>query len=1197
MLNKIAHLSDIHITRNPSRHAEYQQVFFRTIAQLEQDAPDAIVIAGDLFHDYISASNEATLLAGKFLLGLACIAPVVITRGNHDYDRFRPQRVDSVQTCVDLLDNERVRYLNNTGFYRQDNVIWVVWHHGQALSPWNTLKESRKKGYPEGFYSDDIEGLLNEYGDLDGIRGAGYTLIDLFHDPIGGAKACNGQEFGDGAYLRTSDMKGELAFFGDIHLRQFFTRPGELKPFAAYSGSLIQQHFGEPVGGHGYLLWDLETRDVRGVEVPNDVCYYTLYVDQGTDYDELALSLPEPLAPLPLVRVYWRDNSLQQSQLNKTKLRKYLKDRYGATVTFDPHPADQFTAGARMGAPVDELDLSDALVQRQLLREYLLANGASETQCQGIEVLDDQIVERLRVAEAASGEDTGPLLGEHTGEVRLLALRIDNFQSIETLELDLEHHPGLWQIKGANETGKTNIAMSLMYLHWGNTLGTVVVKNGEIRARPEKNGDNRFINNKRDQDFCQVSADYDLGSALVRVTRRSERKWKRAKAGEAREISKVSTDYKLELLGPDRQVDQDVSVDKRRRTEQLGAAAFGSFDDFLRQSFFSADTMGGLLSLDRSVFIDTLLRDLRLDHYDRRLKVFREWRSEVGKRTARLVLDPVLEASRLLAQETQIAELLVEIAAIQLTSRETQSQLKREQTTRDRLQTEFQPMPAEAGTGDEASLRLAVHQAVAAVHGHATKEADLSQRCGELPDHYDEPRYSELKDAVDSSAGWVRTQELAIEALVNQSDAHLNSIVHLDGMLALTRQKGEAVKLRLGQELARLTAECERQDLEIAGLEASTLCPTCQQLKTPEAVKAIREEAERRRVARGAFETQGRVRSQEAHDEELNEHRGHYRMHEATKLPHVAARLGLETSQAQLRTGITERQLAYAEMGEELAGLQTRKRAVERRQELVLDGADFPHLRRTFDFALEQARAQLSAYQQAEATRVHNANIAGQISRVDERLSEKREQLTGFINRIASCEQGELPQLKRTAVTQRERLALYTEQQQREELWSIYEKSVGRDGLPMQLVRRSLGSINEQMEELLDGLCFSIYLDEELEFRMRDKRREGVDQHILQGSGMERTFASLVLRLGLRRLNHRARWNILIMDELLGKLDGEATVRYAELLRTAAGSVEHVFTIEHHGEEALRPDHLLTVSAQDGVSRYHQQLSGNTPSG
>ena len=62
------------------------------------------------------------------------------------------------------------------------------------------------------------------------------------------------------------------------------------KPIVVYSGSMIQQNHGEKPFGHGYVLWDLPTKEHNHREVHNEYGYYTIEVRDGkcvSDLDKL----------------------------------------------------------------------------------------------------------------------------------------------------------------------------------------------------------------------------------------------------------------------------------------------------------------------------------------------------------------------------------------------------------------------------------------------------------------------------------------------------------------------------------------------------------------------------------------------------------------------------------------------------------------------------------------------------------------------------------------------------------------------------------------------------------------------------------------------------------------------------------------------------------------------------------------------
>ena len=106
----IAHLGDIHIRKLPTRNAEYQNVFNNLLKSLSEKKPDRIVIVGDLVHDYLDLQGEQLIMANNFLKSLCDIAPVRITRGNHDFRKKNLKRVDSVKAIVETLGDVDIKY-------------------------------------------------------------------------------------------------------------------------------------------------------------------------------------------------------------------------------------------------------------------------------------------------------------------------------------------------------------------------------------------------------------------------------------------------------------------------------------------------------------------------------------------------------------------------------------------------------------------------------------------------------------------------------------------------------------------------------------------------------------------------------------------------------------------------------------------------------------------------------------------------------------------------------------------------------------------------------------------------------------------------------------------------------------------------------------------------------------------------------
>ena len=160
MIEKIAHIADVHIRKDPARHDEYREQFNKLYASLEEQKPDRIVIVGDLYHDYINLEGEAEILMGEFLNRLAALTDkVIITRGNHDLRKKNLKRKDTIKAITTLINNPKVFYLDYSDFVIDDNVVWVVHHHREDVNPWVSIPHTKDKNkvYPIMFDFEKFE--------------------------------------------------------------------------------------------------------------------------------------------------------------------------------------------------------------------------------------------------------------------------------------------------------------------------------------------------------------------------------------------------------------------------------------------------------------------------------------------------------------------------------------------------------------------------------------------------------------------------------------------------------------------------------------------------------------------------------------------------------------------------------------------------------------------------------------------------------------------------------------------------------------------------------------------------------------------------------------------------------------------------------------------------------------------------------
>jgi DNA repair exonuclease SbcCD ATPase subunit len=270
-MEHIIHISDIHIrvgNHDKSRYTEYLIVFnnlFQSLAQLECLQSSVIVITGDLFHHKNKLEPYGLELTLHLFRGLSALAPVFVIRGNHDYRQDVPHEKDMI-TALMSYNIPNLHYLDKTDVYNFKNLSFGL------VAIQDTLLYGATTG---------ISPNLPPFP-----KGTAQYNVALFHGTISGCTLQTGQTTLNG-YPIDWFQGFDAILLGDIHLQQvnradpidytFAPLPStsHVKTFSyqqspwGYPGSLIQQDFGEPLFGHGYLLWNLKDKLVHAFHVHN----------------------------------------------------------------------------------------------------------------------------------------------------------------------------------------------------------------------------------------------------------------------------------------------------------------------------------------------------------------------------------------------------------------------------------------------------------------------------------------------------------------------------------------------------------------------------------------------------------------------------------------------------------------------------------------------------------------------------------------------------------------------------------------------------------------------------------------------------------------------------------------------------------------------------------------------------------------
>ena len=265
MIKKIIHCSDIHI-RNFQRLEEYAEQLTHFTNLCREIASDyerdevRIVICGDILHSKNNISSELIAFTSAFLRQLEAICDVIVIAGNHDLIVNNTTRKDAISALFETANFEHCHLLDSVLDYQSgcvvdENITWCVY------SIFND------------FLRPDIEQAIIDNPDN--------KLVGLFHGMIVGAKLQNNQIAENG--LNTDIFQGcHCVMAGDIHKRQTIKRNGTK---LVYSGSMIQQTFGETVQNHGFVVWDVKTMTHEFIDLDSQYGLYDIELSSIDDLD------------------------------------------------------------------------------------------------------------------------------------------------------------------------------------------------------------------------------------------------------------------------------------------------------------------------------------------------------------------------------------------------------------------------------------------------------------------------------------------------------------------------------------------------------------------------------------------------------------------------------------------------------------------------------------------------------------------------------------------------------------------------------------------------------------------------------------------------------------------------------------------------------------------------------------------------
>jgi DNA repair exonuclease SbcCD ATPase subunit len=240
---------------------------------------------------------------------------------------------------------------------------------------------------------------------------------------------------------------------------------------------------------------------------------------------------------------------------------------------------------------------------------------------------------------------------------------------------------------------------------------------------------------------------------------------------------------------------------------------------------------------------------------------------------------------------------------------------------------------------------------------------------------------------------------------------------------------------------------------------------------------------------------------------------------------------------------------------------------------------------------LNQVKDKLKRYEEVQDKIKKNNEVDAQLVkaglRIDELINEKR----GY-ERTQTTNSTRIESLESRIEKNNDIILKIAEEFEREKIYKIYVEIYGKNGITKMIMKTMMPLINSELQRLLqDSAYFSLEIrindKNEVEFIMIDNST-GVEKLMVSGSGYERTIAAMALRAVLSKVCSLPKPNIIVWDEVFGKISNDNLEMVGEFFTKMRDYFEKIFVITHNPLVNNWSNNVVRINKVDNISKVSQ---------
>jgi len=280
----------------------------------------------------------------------------------------------------------------------------------------------------------------------------------------------------------------------------------------------------------------------------------------------------------------------------------------------------------------------------------------------------------------------------------------------------------------------------------------------------------------------------------------------------------------------------------------------------------------------------------------------------------------------------------------------------------------------------------------------------------------------------------------------------------------------------------------------------------------------------------------------------------------------------------ELMTVLSDKEQGFVQLKKEFDEYEKNK-LIKEKYELSIESCDLK---------IGTLKDKLKRYVEIQDKIKQNQQIDSMLIKADLRLDEldgtKRTK-----NGSISTNEYEIKNKKEKIANNENLIVKIKDEEEKEKIYKIYLEAYGKNGVSKIIMRTMMPLINSELQRLMEDSCYfklEIRINDknEVEFMMVDNS-SGVEKLMVSGSGYEKTIASLALRSVLSKICSLPKPNVIVFDEVFGKISNDNLDMVYEFFVKIKEYFEKIFVITHSPLVSQWADSTVKITKENNISK------------